>query len=131
YRDFPKYSMPAILANTLSQQLTNILVSVLFSVATLGYYSLVQRVLGVPSLLIGTAVSQVFFQAASSERRQYGSSRRVFDRTLLKLIILVVPISLCLYLFVPKLFGFVFGREWIPAGEFARIMVPLFAARFV
>src|SRR5690606_32343145 len=75
YRDFPKYSMPAILDNTLSQQLTNILVSVLFSVATLGYYSLVQRVLGVPSLLIGTAVSQVFFQAASSERRQYGSSR--------------------------------------------------------
>lgn len=131
YRDFPKYSMPAILANTLSQQLTNILVSAFFSVATLGYYSLVQRMLGVPSLLIGTAVSQVFFQAASSERRQCGNSRRIFDRTLLKLIILVVPISLCLYIFVPKLFGFVFGREWIPAGEYAKIMVPLFAARFV
>jgi len=49
YRDFPKYSMWATLINTLSYNLVNVLISTAYNVATLGHYSLVQRVLGAPT----------------------------------------------------------------------------------
>src|SRR5690606_5998265 len=41
YADFPKFSMPAILANNLAYNLTSILISSIYSVSTLGFYSLV------------------------------------------------------------------------------------------
>jgi len=60
YKDFPKFSMWATLANILSLHLTNILISSFYSIATLGFYSLVQRVLGMPSALIASSIGQVF-----------------------------------------------------------------------
>jgi O-antigen/teichoic acid export membrane protein len=60
YREFPKFSLVAILANTLTIHLTNILISTFYSVSTLGFYSLVQRVLGMPTALIGRSIGHVF-----------------------------------------------------------------------
>lgn len=131
YRDFPKYSMPAILANTLSQQLTNILVSSFFSVATLGYYSLVQRVLGMPSALVGNAVSQVFFKQAVAERKETGLAISTFDSTVKKLVFISVPVFFVLYLVVEDLFAVVFGERWRVAGIYAKLLLPFFAIRFV
>src|SRR5690606_31160154 len=65
FRDFPIYSMPGILANTLAQNVGNMLVSAFFNVSTLGQYALMQRVLNVPSTFIGKSVGQVFYQQAS------------------------------------------------------------------
>uniref|UniRef100_A0A3B0LZH2 Uncharacterized protein n=1 Tax=Arsenophonus endosymbiont of Trialeurodes vaporariorum TaxID=235567 RepID=A0A3B0LZH2_9GAMM len=61
YITFPKYSVLAILFNNLSQHLIIILISSLFNIITLGFYSLVQRVLGMPSTLIGSSIGQFFF----------------------------------------------------------------------
>ena len=61
YINFPKYSILGVLANKLSYQLTNIIISMIYSVSTLGFYSHVQRVLGLPASLIGTSIGRVFF----------------------------------------------------------------------
>jgi len=131
YKDFPKYSMWAILANTLSQNLTNILISSFYSVSTLGFYSLVQRVLGMPTSLIGSSIGQVFFQHATKEKQQTGKAINTFNSTVKKLIIIGLPSFGILFFIVEDLFAFVFGEEWRIAGVYAQIVIPLFFIRFV
>ncbi len=131
YRNFPKFSMLAIFANTLSYHLTNILISSLYSVATLGFYSLVQRVLGAPSALIGISISQVFYQEASSEKQKTGMAIHTFKTTLKKLILIAIPSFIILYFIVEDLFAFVFGEEWRVAGKYAIIVLPFFFIKFI
>ncbi len=131
YKGFPKYSMWAILANTLSQHLTNILISSFFSIATLGFYSLVQRVLGMPTAIIGSAIGEVFFQQATKEKQQTGKAIKSFNSTIKKLIIIGLPSFGILFFIVEDLFAFVFGEEWRIAGFYAQIVIPFFFIRFV
>jgi len=131
YKDFPKFSMWAILANTLSTQLINILISAFYSVATLGFYSLVQRLLGMPSSLIGSSIGQVFFQQATKEKQKTGKAIKTFNSTVKKLIIIGLPSFGILFFIVEDLFSFVFGEEWRIAGTYAQIVIPLFFIRFI
>ncbi len=130
YKDFPKFSMWAILSNTLSTHLTNILISSFFSIGTLGFYSLVQRLLGMPSSLIGGSIGQVFFQEATKEKQTTGKAINSFNSTVKKLIIIGVPSFGILFFIVEDLFAFVFGEEWRIAGVYAQIVIPLFCIQF-
>jgi O-antigen/teichoic acid export membrane protein len=131
YKDFPKFSMWAVLANTLAKNLTNILISSFYSVATLGFYSLVQRVLGIPSSLIGNSIGQVFFQEATKEKQKMGNAVNIFNRTIKKLIIIGVPSFGILLFIIEDLFAFVFGKEWRMAGIYAQILIPFYLIRFI
>ena len=131
YKDFPKFTMWAGLANILSRNLTNILISIFYGISTLGFYGLVQRVLGMPSALIGNSISQVFYQQATKEKQETGKAVKSFNSTVKKLIILAVPSFGILFFIVEDLFAFVFGEEWRMAGTYAQIVVPLFFIRFI
>ena len=131
YKKFPKFSIWSILANTLSRHFTNILISSFFTITTLGFYSLVQKILGMPSALIGGSIGQVFFQEATKEKKQTGKAILVFIRTLKKLIFIGLISFGLLYFIIEDLFAFVFGEEWRIAGTYAQIVIPLFFIRFV
>ena len=131
YREIPKYSILATLSNTLSHRLTNILISSFYSVATLGFYSLVQRVLGVPSSLIGHSIGQVFFQEATKEKHETGQAINTFSKTVKKLIIIGLPSFTILFFTVEELFAFMFSEEWRIAGVYAKIVIPWFFISFV
>jgi len=131
YKDFPKFSMLAALLNTLSTHLTNILISSFFGIATLGYYSLVQRVLGIPSVLIGSSISQVFFQEAMQEKRQTGKVIKSFNNTVKKLLIIGIPLFGFLFFLIEDLFAFVFGENWRIAGVYAQIVIPFLFVNFI
>ena len=131
YKDFPKFSMWAILANTLSTQLINILVSSFYSIATLGFYSLVQRVLSMPSSLIGSSVGKVFFQQATKEKQKTGKVIKSFKNTVKKLILIGLPFFIVLFFIIEDLFAIVFSEEWRIAGVYAKILIPLFFIKFV
>lgn len=131
YAEFPKYTLASTLANTLALQLINIFISVFYSVSTLGFYSLVQRIMGIPSTLIGISFGQVFFQQASEEKKQTGTAIKTFKSTLKKLVITAVPMFLILFFVVEELFAFVFGEEWRISGVYAKAIMPLFFIRFI
>ena len=131
YREFPKFSLAAVLANTLTIHLTNILISTFYSVSTLGFYSLVQRVLGMPTALIGKSIGQVFFEEATKEKQLTGKAVNIFNSTVKKLLIIGVPSFGVLFFLVEDLFAFVFGEEWRIAGWYAKIMTPVFFIGFI
>lgn len=131
YRKFPKYSMWAILANALSVNLLNLVIGSIYSLSTLGFYSLLQRVLGMPIAILGTSVGQVFYKEIVKEKKLTGKGDVIFVKTAINLVIISVLAFIPVYFFLPKLFGVVFGENWIIAGEYAQVLVPLFALRFV
>ncbi|NLA24145.1 MAG: oligosaccharide flippase family protein, partial [Bacteroidales bacterium] len=62
YRDFPKFTMPSTLANSTATNMTGILISALYSISSVGFYSLANRILGLPSALIGTSMANVYYK---------------------------------------------------------------------
>jgi len=131
YINFPKFSMWSALASTSSQHLTSILISSFFSIATLGFYSLSEKVLGVPSTLIGRSIGQVYFQQASKEKQETGTSIVAFKSTIIKLLAIGLPFFGILFFIIEDLFSIVFGESWRTAGQYAQILLPLFLTRFI
>jgi O-antigen/teichoic acid export membrane protein len=131
YKDFPKFTLPATLANSLAVNLTSIMISAMYNIASVGYYSLANRILALPGSLIGKSMSNVYFKEAVDERKQFGHAKNVFFSTIKKLVLLSFPIFLIVFIFSESLFAFVFGDEWSVSGEYARIIIPLLFVRFV
>ena len=131
YINFPKFLVWGVLANTLSHNLISILISMFYSVTTLGFFSLVQRLLGMPSSLIGQSIGQVYFQQATKEKQKTGRAVKTFNNALKKLLIIGVPSFGFLFFFTEDLFAIIFGENWRMAGKYAKILLPLFFIRFV
>lgn len=131
YKDFPKFSMWSIFFNRVGGNSVDFFISAFYSIGMLGQYSLMQRVLGAPSDLVGAAIGQVFFQEAAEERKNTGKAIRSFNRVF----VLLSVLSMCgfglLYMVAEPLFAFVFGEQWRVAGELAKLMIPLFIFRFI
>ncbi len=106
-------------------------VSALYSAATLGMYSLVQRVLSAPTQLVGAAIGQVFLRAGVDEVSSTGGLRRLYDRTLLRVALLSLPPFVGVLLFGDSVFGLVFGDQWTSAGTYAQALAPLSWIAFV
>ena len=129
--NFPKYALPAALANTLGQNLTQIFVTKLYGLDILGFHSLSERILAVPGSLLGNAVSQVFYQQASDEYRTTGRMVETFRYTTIRLLVISATFYVPAYVIVEDLFAFIFGESWRVAGEYAKILIPLYFVRMV
>lgn len=120
YRDFPYYRAPQVFINAISHSLPILMLASFFGPASAGFYTLGRTVLGLPSMLIGKAVSDVFYptitEAANRNENLY---RPIFKATLVLAGVGIVPYGV-FFIFGPSLFSFVFGEEWIVAGEYAR-----------
>jgi len=130
YIKFPKFSMLAELINSLSYNLLTILISLFFSIKVLGYYSLVYKILSLPSSLIGNSISQVYYQEASKELRNSYKIIISFNHVFLKLLV-SIPIFIVLYFIIEDAFIIVFGNDWSESGIYAKILLPLFFIRFI
>src|SRR5690606_32669 len=112
YKDFPRFAFPAGVANAASLNLSNLLITIVYSVSNVGYFSLANRILGAPSMLIGQSISQVYYQKASEEIRRKGNCSSIFKSTLKKLLLLSIPIYLTFFFLSELLFPYIFGTEW-------------------
>lgn len=127
---YPKYTLAGSIANTMAYNIISYFLSGIYNTTQLGYYSMVNRALGIPLNAVGTSVGQVFMRHAA-ENKNGGDLAGVFSRVSRAMFFLSFPIFLLLYFFAPQVAGFVFGEEWIPAGRFIKILIPLFMIRFV
>ena len=123
--------MPSTLANSLAVNLTSILISAMYTISGVGFYSLANRILGMPGTLIGKSVSNVYYKEAHDQRKKFGHAKEVFVSTLKKLLLIAIPMTITIFLLAEWLFAFVFGEEWRIAGQYAKIIMPLVGIRFV
>jgi O-antigen/teichoic acid export membrane protein len=122
YKKFPLFTTWASLVSAVSQNVPAILLAILYSPASAGYYAIATRVLTIPSILIGNSVRQVYFQQASSLNNQGKSIINIFRNSTLYLsLIAIIPMGIMIIWGEP-LFRFVFGPTWGEAGIFASIL---------
>src|SRR5699024_155019 len=118
--DFPLYRAPEELISTLSQNLPVLLLTSFFGPAAAGFYSIGRTVLSMPSRLIGKAIGDVFYPRITEAKHRGEDLNKLIKKATFALAGLgVFPFGLII-LFGPFLFSFVFGDEWLRAGEYAR-----------
>lgn len=121
FKRFPLFDTWSALLNSASWQLPIFLLAAFFSPAMVGYYSLGMVVLQLPSSLISSAISQVFFQRAAKASLD-GSLSHVVENTFFVLVMIGVLPVLLLAMTGEDLFVVIFGTHWAEAGIYAQIL---------
>jgi O-antigen/teichoic acid export membrane protein len=127
----PLFSVPALFANAFSYSSVTFFIGELFTMSVVGFYSISVRVLGLPLSVVSGNVSRVFFEEASREFKTTGGFRKAFNKSTIFLVSLAIPMVIFMMIFAPPLCGFVFGEGWEVAGEYIKILAPMFGIRFV
>ncbi len=130
YKRFPYFTLPAEFINVVSNQLPIFVIGKYFGGGILGNYSLMERVLNAPISLLGRSVLDVFKQRASEDYARDGNCKDIFVKTFKTLVLLSIIPTILLFFISPFIFGIIFGKEWIMAGEFAQIFSILFFFKF-
>src|SRR5699024_1699607 len=120
YSDFPKLRSPQVLINASTQSIPILLLTSYFGPVSAGFYTLSRSVINMPIRLIGKSVGDVFYPRISLAANNGESLTKLIKRAVLYLSIIgIIPFGI-IFIYGPGIFGFVFGQEWVTAGEYAR-----------
>ncbi|ENO75232.1 polysaccharide biosynthesis protein [Thauera sp. 27] len=126
YIDFPLYRAPQSFISDLSQGLPILLLSGLFGPVAAGYYAISKMSMGVPSVLVGKALRDVLYpHLAEAFRNGECLYRPLVRSTTLLAFIGALPFGVVVF-YGPLLFSWIFGSEWVAAGEYARWLAIFF-----
>ena len=132
YRHFFFFAFPAGVVNRLGIHIVPVLFGHFYSLAAAGFFLLAQRLVALPTLVIGRSVAQVYTNRLAKE--SLNSNTRLLPtylKTLLALLGIGILPMVFLAVFAPWLFVRVFGGDWRQAGVYCQILTPAFYAQFV
>ncbi|HWQ49275.1 MAG TPA: oligosaccharide flippase family protein [Methanosarcina sp.] len=121
YSKFPLVDSFSALMNSISWQLPAFLLAAFFSPTIVGFYSIGFRLLQMPMSLIGSSISQVFFQRAS--RASSRGTLPILVESVFKFLVIIgmFPI-LVLTIVGSDVFTVIFGEAWAEAGVYTQIL---------
>lgn len=131
YREFPCFTMPGQLLNTVGQAIPILFITAYFGKGEGGQFSMAMTLFAIPINVISTALRDVYRQRANEELRATGSCRGSFDRLLTILTVVGVGALLALVWFLPELVKLFLGPQWVAAGHYAQILAPAMVLSFV
>jgi O-antigen/teichoic acid export membrane protein len=132
YRDFPLFSLWGSLINSSGLALPSLFLAQQYGAQGAGWFALVNRVFGVPAVLIGLSISQVYSsKVAALSKSDPKHLMHIFLKTTRHMLFIGLVPCVLLTIFAPALFQFVFGQAWREAGEFARCLILMFLASFI
>lgn len=120
YYDFPLYRAPQELLNSVSYNLPIMMLAAYFGAASVGYYSIASAVLGMPIVLIGGAVMQVFYPHITAAIQNRKNVKMMIIKATAGLALSGAPLFILVLAFGPDLFEFLFGPKWYLAGTYAQ-----------
>jgi O-antigen/teichoic acid export membrane protein len=122
YKKFPKFDIWSGLLNTASLHIAILMLSSFFGIIVVGFFSLSHRFISMPMALIGSSIGQVFYQQSNKVKNDKESLKELTFNTYKKLFKLgLIPFTIIMF-YADYIFAFVFGGEWVVAGEYAQIL---------
>lgn len=131
YKEFPLYTMPGRLLNTLGQSMPVILLTAFFSGEEAGFFSMAMMVFVLPITVIGNTLGDVYRQRANEEYQSTGRCLKSYDKLLKTTVLMGVGALAILVWFLPWLMKVVLGPEWYVAGQYAQILAPAMVLSFI
>lgn len=122
HKKFPIYDIWSGLFNSVSAQLPPIILGVYFSTTVVGYYSLGNKFVGLPMILLGGSIAQVFFPSAAKEYNETNKLANIVNNIFKRLIQISVFPMMVLGILGATIFSFVFGENWVEAGVYTQIL---------
>jgi O-antigen/teichoic acid export membrane protein len=111
--------------NALAQKMPVLMLSAFYGPFFLGLYSIADRLLRTPAMLIGQSSSQVLFQKMTEPYMKANMPRLIVVWTVGMTLISAVPFTL-FYFFSRPLFSFILGPKWAAAGALAAVLIPIY-----
>ena len=122
FSSFPKVMVFTNLLTIASQQGIPIILSYFFLTSDVGYFSMANRVVMLPTIILGTATSSVFRFHFSKINYQNISLRPSLLKLIKKLTIIGVPVFMLISIFSPYVFPIFLGNEWTISGKYASVL---------
>lgn len=119
YKDFPLYRAPeaTISAATLSMPL--VLLTSLYGANAAGFYAISKMVLKIPNNLLVNSIGNVLYpEYSKAQNSRIPVSPLAIKATIVLSIIGFAPYFL-IFIYGAEIFAFIFGGDWIKAGEMA------------
>ncbi len=131
FKEQPQYVFPSKLVQQLAQEIPIILTSLLFNNLLLGFLALALKALASPTQFLGSSVGQVFYKHISDRFNNKEPFLKLLINTWKGLLLVgIIPFT-SLLIWGKFIFGFIFGNEWIEAGQIASILAPAIFAYFI
>ncbi|MES2798911.1 MAG: oligosaccharide flippase family protein [Bacteroidota bacterium] len=131
FNEFPKVNLPHTLLDMLRDLLVASILWELYGQTEYGYYSHTYQMLRLPLILVGSSISQVFFQRCAEKLNKGIPIQDVAFASIRLLILLsIVPFTI-IFFFGEDIFSFVFGQRWKESGIYAEIMAVWLMMNFV
>jgi len=131
YKDFPFANLPHAMFDTLRDVIVAFVIISFFSEKIFGSFDHSFRMLRLPIMLIGSSISQVFFnQISTLKNEKQVLFPKVKKLTFLLFALSIIPFSI-VALYGEPLFAWIFGEEWREAGMLSEIMMPWLMLNFI
>ena len=131
YKDFPKFTMPGQLLNTIALQFPILLLAVYFNKTEVGYFSMAMTIFAIPLTVISGAVRDVFRQRANEQLNTIGNCRALFVKVALILTLMAVGTAAVFVWFLPQLTTLFLGSQWHTCGVYAQILCGAMVLSFI
>ncbi|MBQ0153555.1 MAG: oligosaccharide flippase family protein [Bacteroidales bacterium] len=127
YKNFPIYSFPRSILNSVSGNLPALVLSPVFGLTELGFFGMAVTLAFRPIQLISQSVYQVLFQRYSVIIRQQEQVLPFTIQMVKKAVLVIVPVFVVLWFVLPTLVCWLLGAEWGTTSYYIRIMLPWLA----
>lgn len=131
YSNFPKYSLGADFISNFSNQIPVFFLSRYFGSSVVGLFQLSNRLLGLPTTILGSSIAEVYRQKANEEFLKHGTFQKVHYQTLKILSILSFLGFGITFLSAENIINVLFGQEWINTGKMIKIMCIYYCLRLI
>lgn len=131
HRNFAGFTTAAALVDAAGLMLPPLILSVMFSAAAAGHFSLTMSMLLAPALLLAHPIAQVIYPAVARVGTEGEAARSLVGRLTIGIACVGLPIFTWVALNGPPLFAMLFGREWQQSGYFAALLAPALLLLFV
>lgn len=130
YKDYVLFQYPSNFIGNFAIQLPTQMLSASFGNANLGAYSMCEKLLGIPSRLIGVPINNIYFRTASEYYKE-GKNLANFTFSLITKIMLAAFLPIVVIIFWGEpIFAWVLGDGWANAGKLASILILQYVLMF-
>lgn len=132
YWSFPVFNLPASLLNSLTLQLPVLMLLKLYNSEIVGYFTLANSLLVIPSSLVSTSLGQAFQGEATKLFREKNQKlltlykKTIKTLTFISIPLILIPASVCPYI-VP----IIFGQQWAEAGLYCLPLALMVISQFI
>lgn len=126
---YPAFIAPSSLLHNMCEMIPAIIIASMYGPAAAGWYALAQRIMNIPTKLLGEAASEVFLGEGRTLKGH--ALKQFFLRTTFFFFVLAVCGMIPVLIFAQDIFAIVFGESWRNSGLIVQLLIPLYISRFI